>query len=47
MRVKKSTKGNWAGWEEVRISDLEAKLVQSRAWVGRNKKTPREKRKCR
>ena len=43
MRVNKSTKEDWAGWE-VRLTDWEAKQVQSRAWVGRNKKPPREKK---
>ena len=43
MRVNKSTKGHWVGWK-VRISDWEAKLVQSHPWVGRNKIPPREKK---
>ena len=44
MRVNKSTKGDWAGWE-VRLTDLEVKQVQSCAWVGRIKKPPREEKK--
>ena len=43
MRVNESTKEDWARWE-VRLTDWEAKQVQSRAWVGRNKKPPREKK---
>ena len=43
MRVNKTTKGDWAGWE-VRLTDCEAKQVQSLPWVERNKKPPREKK---
>ena len=44
MRVNKSTKGDWAGWE-LRLTDWEAKQMQIRAWVGRNKKTPQENKR--